>query len=177
VLLVAIALRHRDAAYIQRPRIHTDRTDDEQNGPSEDLNRTGPTISLANARSRGESYESVRRGTAWLSECAIFGLDTTIMDAETAHAVKANLAAVATHSVLYGDNELSNEVESHHTIFGPDGVLWSVMEVFASDPEQEKRLYGIQSLSVVAMHQPMNIAEIFDRSSTLGGEDFNNTAE
>jgi hypothetical protein len=126
---------------------------------------------------RGESYESVRRGTAWLSECAIFGLDTTIMDAETAHAVKANLAAVVTHSVLYGDIELNNEAESRHTIFGPDGVLWSVMEVFASDAELQKRLYGIQSLSVVVMHQPMNIAEIFDRSSTLGGKDFNNTAE
>jgi hypothetical protein len=126
---------------------------------------------------RGESYESVRRGTAWLSECTIIGLDTTIMDAETAHAVKANLAAVATHSVLYEDIELNNEAELRHTIFGPDGVLWSVMEVFASDAKQGKRLYGIQSLSVVVMHQPMNIAEIFHRFSTLGGEHFNNTAE
>jgi hypothetical protein len=147
------------AAYIQRPESiqvaqTMNRTDPVRiwNEPVQNYHSQmlgdDPNEPLGGRGSRTRLFAGVTRGS---QSAPSSGLTLLSWTPETADAVKAHLTAVATHSMLYGVIKLNNEAESRRTVFGPDCVLWFVMEVFGSDTDQKKRLYGIQSLLVVVM--------------------------
>lgn len=107
---------------------------------------------------QGPWYTVVDRGSKWLVECAILGLTNTSIAPDASHDTIQRLSAVATCGLKYGSAESSPPGAMRHGIFGPGGVLWSVMEAFARDHR------GIEETLRIVHDQAMNIASIFVHS-------------
>ncbi|KAI4695025.1 uncharacterized protein J4E84_001649 [Alternaria hordeiaustralica] len=107
----------------------------------------------------GQWYTKVQRGVKWLVECATLSLsEERSKEDDTAI---ANLTAVATCGPIYGSGELNPAPAHSQELFGPGGVLWSVMEVFTREPGAKRGIACILDL-VIAL--ALNIALIFKYS-------------
>ena len=107
----------------------------------------------------GQWYTKVQRGVKWLVECATLSLsEERSKEDDTAI---ANLTAVATCGPIYGSGELNPAPAHSQELFGPGGVLWSVMEVFTREPGAKRGIACILDL-VIAL--AFNIALIFKYS-------------
>jgi hypothetical protein len=114
----------------------------------------------------GECYTPVYRGKVWLVDCALLELANTTLELCAFRTSKAGLESVVTRAPIYGAAELDPVASSRHDLFGPGGVLWSVMELFTRDPDDHS---GIEYLLHVVMQQALQIARIFEHSGALDG--------
>ncbi|KAI4675056.1 uncharacterized protein J4E88_007960 [Alternaria novae-zelandiae] len=117
----------------------------------------------------GRGYTKVKRGLKWLVDCATLILSEESQWSKEKDIATANLTAVATCGPVYGLAESNPALDHTHELFGPGGVLWSVMEVFTREPGNFSGIVGILDM---VMQQTFNVALLFrysyehdDRSS------------
>ncbi|KAI4956792.1 hypothetical protein J4E86_005263 [Alternaria arbusti] len=117
----------------------------------------------------GLGYTKVKRGLKWLVDCATLSLSEESQWSKEKDTAMANLTAVATCGPVYGLAESNSSLDYSHELFGPGGVLWSVMEVFTREPGNFSGIVGILDM---VMQQTFNVALLFrysyehdDRSS------------
>ena len=106
----------------------------------------------------GQWYTKVPRGRKWLVECATLSLSEEPLRSKEKDTATANLAAVATCAPIYGLAEWSSDLAHSHELFGPGGVLWSVMEVFTREPGHSSGIVGILDMVI---QQTLSVALLF----------------
>jgi len=109
----------------------------------------------------GQWYTPVQRGVKWLVDCATLSLSEESLCSEEKYTATANLTALATCAPVYGSGELNSALAHSQELFGPGGVLWSVMEVFTREPGAKSGIVCILD-SVIAL--ALEIALIFKYS-------------
>ncbi|KAI4702506.1 hypothetical protein J4E81_002870 [Alternaria sp. BMP 2799] len=118
----------------------------------------------------GPGYTQVERGLKWLVDCATLSLSKESLSTEVKDTAEANLTAVATCGPVYGLAESTSAPHHSHELFGPGGVLWSVMEVFTRDPGNFSGIVGILDMVI---QQTLNVALLFRYSLEYDGRAFN----
>ncbi|KAI4626501.1 hypothetical protein J4E83_003652 [Alternaria metachromatica] len=106
----------------------------------------------------GRGYTKIKRGVKWLVDCATLSLSEEPLWSKEKDTATANLAAVATCAPVYGLAESSSDLAHSHELFGPGGVLWSVMEVFTREPDHSSGIVGILDMVI---QQTLNVALLF----------------
>ncbi|KAI4666398.1 uncharacterized protein J4E79_002436 [Alternaria viburni] len=106
----------------------------------------------------GPEYTQVERGLKWLVDCATLSLSQESLSTEGKDTAEANLTAVATCGPVYGLAESTSALDHSLELFGPGGVLWSVMEVFTGEPGHSSGIVGILDMVI---QQTLNVALLF----------------
>jgi len=118
----------------------------------------------------GAGYTKVERGLKWLVDCATLSLSKESPWSKEKDTATANLTAVATCGPVYGLAESNSALDHSHELFGPGGVLWSVMEVLTREPGNFSGIVGILDMVI---QQTLKVAVLFKRSLEYDGRAFN----